>query len=116
MALELYMIGLVVQDMGKLAIECQRLAIPAGSEKNTHVEVKMEGGLTFFLDSRPDRWDPGFVRKGEQGYTKASENYGSVLEFYLKTRNAVDAKYDELTSSGYQSRRAPYETPFGMCF
>ena len=118
MALELYMIGLVVQDMGKsLAFYRQLgLAIPAGSEKNTHVEVKMEGGLTFFLDSRPDRWDPGFVRKGQQGYTKASENYGSVLEFYLKTRNAVDAKYDELTSSGYQSRRAPYETPFGMCF
>jgi len=28
----------------------------------------------------------------------------------------VDAKYTELTSFGYQSHRAPYETSFGMYF
>ena len=35
---------------------------------------------------------------------------------YLKTRDAVDAKYAELTGFGYQSRRAPYKTSFGMYF
>lgn len=118
MALELYMLGLVVQDMGK-ALEFYRrlgLAIPEGSETQTHVEVKMGSGLTFFLDSNPARWDPGFARKDEPGNTAAAESYRSVLEFYLKTRAAVEAKYSELTALGYQGRRAPYATPFGMCF
>jgi predicted lactoylglutathione lyase len=116
--LELYMIGLIVQDMRK-SLEFYRqlgLAIPEGSEEQTHVEVKMGSGLTFFLDSRPSRWDPGFVRKDDQGRMKASDSYSSILEFYLKTQDAVDAKYKELTSLGYQGHRAPYETSFGMYF
>ncbi len=52
MALNLYMIGLVTQDMGK-SLEFYRrlgLAVPEDSEGKTHIEVKMAGGLTFFLD------------------------------------------------------------------
>src|SRR5258707_1685407 len=116
--LELYMIGLIVQDMRK-SLEFYRqlgLAIPAGSEEQTHVEVKMGSGLTFFLDSRPSRWDPGFVFGDDPGRVEASDSSHSILEFYLKTRDAVEAKYTELTRFGYQSRRAPYETSFGMYF
>ena len=126
MALELYMLGLIVQDMDK-SLEFYRrlgLAIPEGSEKKTHVQIKMGSGLTFFLDSSPSRWDPRFVRKDDPGRMEArmearpepSGSYSSLLEFYLKTRDAVDAKYAELTGFGYQSHCAPYETPFGMCF
>jgi uncharacterized glyoxalase superfamily protein PhnB len=116
MALELYMLGLIVQDMSK-ALEFYRrlgLAIPAGSDNMTHVEVKMGSGLTFFLDSRPSRWDPKFVGRDDPAET--SESYRSLLEFYVNTQAAVEAKYTELISLGYQSRRAPYETPIGMCF
>lgn len=115
MALELYMLGLIVQDMGK-SLEFYRrlgLAIPEGSEGQTHVSVKMESGLTLFLDSNPARWDPWFVRSNDPERTDSSN---SILEFYLKTREAVDAKYTELTNLGYQSYRAPYETSFGMHF
>lgn len=118
MALELYMLGLVVQDMGK-SLEFYRrlgLAIPEGGAERTHVEVKMGSGLTFFLDSKPSRWDPSFAKKDNSGHMEASDNYGSVLEFYVKTRDAVDAKYTELIDFGYQSRRAPYETSIGMYF
>jgi catechol 2,3-dioxygenase-like lactoylglutathione lyase family enzyme len=118
MALELYMLGLVTQDMGK-ALEFYRrlgLAIPEGSEKQTHVGVKMGSGLTFFLDSNPSRWDPGFVSKDEPGHREASNSYRSVLEFYLETQEAVDTKYAELTGFGYQGLRTPYKTSFGMCF
>jgi hypothetical protein len=118
MALELYMIGLIVQDMGK-SLEFYRrlgLAIPDGSEEKTHVEIKMGSGLTFFLDSHPSRWDPIFVRRDDPERLEASDNYRSILEFYLKTRVAVEAKYTELISFGYQSHRAPYETSFGMSF
>ena len=116
MALELFMIGLPVHDMGK-SLEFYRrlgLAIPEGSEGQTHVQVKMKGGLTFFLDSQPSRWDPGFVRKNEPG--EASDSYPFLLEFYLKDQAVLEAKYKELTGFGYHSRHAPYLTPFGMCF
>ena len=118
MALELYMIGLIVQDMGK-SLEFYRrlgLAIPDESEEKTHVEIKMGSGLTFFLDSRPARWDPRFVRRADPERLEGSDSYRSILEFYLKTRVAVEAKYAELISFGYQSHRAPYETSFGMAF
>src|SRR5579859_4787531 len=118
MALELYMLGLIVHDMGK-SLEFYRrlgLAIPEGSEGQTHVEVKMGSGLTFFLDSRPARWDPRFVKRDDPGRVEASDGYRFILEFYLKTRAAVDAKYSELTGFGYLSHRAPYETPIGIYF
>jgi len=118
MALELYMIGLVTQDMGK-SLEFYRrlgLAIPEGSEGQTHVEVKMGSGLTFFLDSKPSRFDPSFVKQNDPAQTEAADGYRFLLEFYLESRTAVDAKYTELTGFGYRSHRAPYETSFGMYF
>lgn len=118
MALELYMLGLVVQDMGA-SLEFYRrlgLAIPEGSEGKTHVEVKMGNGLTFFLDSNPARWDPRYVRSDMPRTAEAPESYRAVLEFYVKTRAAVEAKYAELIGFGYRSVRAPYESPIGMCF
>jgi len=118
MALELYMLGLIVRDM-RASLEFYRrlgLALPEGSEAKTHVEVKMGSGLTFFLDSRPARWDPVFAAPDGSGDTGAADGYRSILEFYLKTREAVDAKYAELTTLGYRGYRPPYDTSFGMRF
>ena len=111
MVLELYMVGVIVEDMGK-AVEFYRrlgVAIPEGSETKQHVEVKMSG-LTFFLSTKEAnaRWDPA--------KTEASGGYRIILEFYLETRQAVDAKYAELTGFGYQGHVAPYETPFHVYF
>jgi len=39
-----------------------------------------------------------------------------ILEFSLKSREAVDATYHELTGFGYQGYRALYTTSFGMYF
>jgi catechol 2,3-dioxygenase-like lactoylglutathione lyase family enzyme len=117
MALDLYMLGLIVKDMGASLAFYQRLglAIPEGGEKLSHVEVKMGNGLTFFLDSRPSRWDAQFVRKADPAAAPA-ESYPSVLEFYLGTQAAVAAKFAEMTSFGYAGFRSPYATSFGMCF
>ena len=118
MALELYMLGLIVQDMGR-SLEFYRrlgLAIPEGSDKMTHVEVKMGSGLTFFLDSNPTRWDSRFARREDAEHLEPSDFYHSILEFYLQTQDAVDATYAELTGLGYQGYRAPYDTSFGMRF
>lgn len=119
MALELYMLGLIVQDMSKALAFYRRLglAIPEGSEEQTHVSIPMGSGLTFFLDSRPKLWDPSFVsREPRSERESAPERYASVLEFYLQTQEAVEALYHELIGCGYQSCRAPYRTSFGMYF
>ncbi len=111
MALELYMVGVIVEDMGR-AVEFYRrlgVAVPEGGENQEHIEVKM-GGLTFFLSTRRSnaRWDPAIE--------EASGGYRIILEFYLETREAVDAKYSEMTGYGYVSHVAPYVTPFGVYF
>jgi catechol 2,3-dioxygenase-like lactoylglutathione lyase family enzyme len=104
MALELYMVGLVAQDMDQ-SLEFYRrlgLAIPDDSAGQPHVEVKMSGGLTFFLNAprRLMHLDAPRV----------------ILEFYLKERPAVDAKYAEMIGYGYTSAHAPFVTSFGMYF
>lgn len=111
MALELYMIGVIVEDMAR-AIEFYRrlgLEIPEGSEQRQHVEVKMSG-LTFFLNTKQQnaRWDPA--------RTEALGGYRMILEFYLKTREAVDAKYAEMIGCGYQSHVAPYKVTPSLYF
>ena len=102
MALELYMVGVVPQDMGK-SLEFYRrlgLAIPEGSEGQRHVGIKMGGELTFFLNTI------GLVEKSDSPHV--------VFEFYLKERAAVDAKYTEMTGFGYESYRAPFVSAFGI--
>lgn len=120
MGLELYMLGLIVQDMSKSLEFYRRLGvdIPENAEEMTHVEVKMgSNGFTFFLDSWPQRWDSSFVRENSSGHPAAIGSYPSILEFYLKTQNAVDAKYAELIGFGYQSQHEPYDlAPIGMRF
>lgn len=105
MALELYMVGLVAQDLDASLEFYRRLgvAIPEGSEGQQHVEVKMESGLTFFLNA-PRR-------------VEATDRRGIILEFYLSSRAIVDAKYAELIGFGYEGYRAPYvEHSVGMYF
>lgn len=104
MGLELYMVGVVVEDMPRAVEFYRRLGVdvPEGSEEKQHVEVKMSG-LTFFLNTKEAnaRWDPA--------RTDASGGYRIILEFYLETPEALDAKYTELTGFGYMSHCAPYD-------
>jgi len=112
MALQLYMLGLTVQDMPK-SLEFYRrlgLELPADAATRTHVEVKMRGEYTLFLDSQP-------IRSDQAEKAAALAGYDFVLEFYLPSRALVDSKYRELTAFGYASYRAPFEVPrIGMYF
>jgi predicted lactoylglutathione lyase len=119
MGLDLYMLGLVVQDMPRSLAFYRRLglAIPPDSDEQTHVQVQMGSGLTFFLDADPRRWDPAFpAAQADPRLLDGSSGYRAVLEFYLQSRAAVEAKYAELTSAGYRSLRAPYVAPIRMYF
>ena len=111
MGLELYMVGVIVEDMAR-ALEFYRrlgVTIPEGAESQGHVEIKMSG-LTFFLTTKKvnAKWDPARA--------EAAGGYRMILEFYLNTRAEVDAKYAELIGYGYQGHVAPYETSFNAYF
>ncbi len=111
MPLNLYMVGLTVKDMSK-SLDFYRhlgLTLPEADDTSPHIEVKMSGDFTFFLDSKP-------VPRDTQIPTDSRENYPILLEFYLPTRDEVTTKYNELISLGHTSYRAPFETSFGMWF
>ena len=104
MGLELYMVGAIVEDMPRAVEFYRRLGVevPEGAEEQEFVEIGMSG-LTFFLSTREQnaRWDPA--------RTPASGGYRIILEFYLDSPEALDAKYEELTGYGYPSHCAPYD-------
>ena len=111
MGLELYMVGVIVENMERAVQFYRRLGvdIPQGSENQPHVEVKMSG-LTFFLNTKRSnaRWDPA--------KTEASGGYRIVLEFYLQTREAVDQKYTEMIGYGYEAHGVPHEVGADLYF
>jgi len=118
MGLRLFMLGLTVRDMPTALQFYRRLGldIPDGSETSTHVEIKMGMGFTFFLDSNPTKWDPGFDILAQPDQRQIPQWYPMVLEFYVKEQSVLAAKYAELIDFGYQSCREPYQTSFGMYF
>jgi catechol 2,3-dioxygenase-like lactoylglutathione lyase family enzyme len=105
MGLELYMVGVIVEDMPRAAEFYRRLGVdvPDGADEQDFVEIKMSG-LTFFLSTKEQnaRWDPART-------DDASGAYRIILEFYLESPAALDAKYEELTGFGYASHCAPYD-------
>ena len=111
MSLNLYMVGVIVADMASAVTFYRRLGvdIPAGSEEKQHVPVQMNG-LTFFLHNKKLNysWDPA--------KSEPAGGYRVVLEFYLGSRAAVDAKYQEMIDFGYEEHFAPYETSFKTYF
>jgi len=104
MALNLYMVGLMSQDIDKTVEFYRRLGVdfPEETGGKTHVRVTMSGDLTFFVNAK--------------GRLPELDDAHVVLEFYLKERDALEAKYDELISYGYEGYRAPYVASIGMYF
>jgi catechol 2,3-dioxygenase-like lactoylglutathione lyase family enzyme len=104
LGLELYMVGVIVEDMARAVEFYRRLGVdvPDGAETQEHVEVGM-GGLTFFLSTAhaSARWDPA--------RTPAAGGYRIILEFYLGSHEAVDGKYEELVAFGYHGHHPPYD-------
>jgi predicted lactoylglutathione lyase len=104
MALNLYMVGLIAQDIDKTVGFYRRLgvAFPEEVDQKTHVRVEMSGVLTFFVNA--------------QGRLPELDDARVVFEFYLKERDKVDVKFAELVSYGYEGYRAPYVASIGMYF
>lgn len=108
MALQLSMVGLIVEDMGRSLAFYRRLGldIPADGDDRPHVEVRMAGGLTFF-------WDTAFARAYDPDREAPTGGYRVLPEFFLTDRGAVDATYAQMIGHGYGGHRSPFETAFG---
>jgi predicted lactoylglutathione lyase len=106
MSIQLAMVGLVVRDMTK-SLEFYRrlgLGIPAGEESKPFVMYRMPSGVTLFFDTV-------FTASSDPERQPApAGSYNIMLEFYVSTRERVDALHSELTGYGYLSRRAPWKS------
>lgn len=105
MMVQLSMVGLMVKNMAaSLAFYRQLgLEIPAGEDEKPFVLHRMESGVTLF-------WDTVFAERYDPNRTVPTDGYQIMLEFYLGTDAAVDAKYAELMAAGYHGRSAPQQT------
>ncbi len=112
MSLNLYMVGVIVKDIEKSIEFYRRLGVqlPENRVRTDFAQITM-GDMTFFLSQRSQNktWDPNNTEVTDDGYR-------IILEFYLKTQEAVDKKYQELINYGYKSHLEPYITPFNIYF
>lgn len=106
MTVQLAMVGVIVTDMAR-ALEFYRrlgLPIPAEEDAKPFVMYRMPSGVTIFFDtvffpgSDPDR------------VPSPRGAYNVALEFYLGTREAVDAATAALAGFGYTVRKQPWKT------
>jgi predicted lactoylglutathione lyase len=105
MTIQLSMLGLMVRDMAASLAFYRHLGlvIPAEDDQKRFVMHRMESGVTLFWDTVfADTYDP--KREWPTG------GYQTMLEFFLESNAAVDAKYAELTGLGYHGRSAPVQT------
>lgn len=100
------MIGVVVADMARALAFYRSLGfeIPADEDGKRFVMHRMASGVTIFFDTV---FFPG-NDLDRQAAPRGS--YNISLEVYLWTREAVDAKWAELTGLGYAGRKAPWKT------
>ena len=106
MTLELYMVGVIVEDMPR-ATQFYRT-----SSASTSRPARSARSMSR---SRHERADvlPQHQASERQVATRpepdGSGGYRIVLEFYLESPAALDAKYEELTGFGYAGHCAPYD-------
>ena len=111
MALQLYMVGLTVQNMEKSKEFYRRLGLAIAEEdpQRSPLMIKMDGEFNLFLAPRS-------IESEQTASGESLENYRVLFEYFLKSQAAVEAKYAELIGYGYQSYRAPFIYSNGMCF
>ena len=106
----------------------RRLARPSREDRRTARGYPMlnagsrfkEGGGTGSREADVTSWIEVHARKLNQlwdpGNSPATGGYPIVLEFFLETPEAVDAKFNELVAFGCRPYLEPYDTPINTYF
>ncbi len=107
---DLHMLNLVVGDMSASLDFYRRLgiAVPLGEDAaGAHVQLRMPGGFSLELDTAES------ARLWHAAWRTDPASVGVVLGFLVSTWDAVDERYAELTSAGYQGRQPPFDAFWG---
>ena len=106
MPIQLAMVGLVVSDMRRTLQFYRRLGldIPDDADEKRFVMHRMPSGVTIFFDTV---FFPGHDPERQPA---ARGSYNIALEFYARTRAAVDGLFTELTDLGYTGRKPPWKS------
>lgn len=105
MDIQLSMVVLEVRDLTASIVFYRRLGLdlPDAPPDRPLVIHRMPSGVSLLLTtSFASVYDPGFVRP--------TSGYQQLLEFYVGTDDAVDAKWNQLTTAGHHGRMPPTRT------
>jgi catechol 2,3-dioxygenase-like lactoylglutathione lyase family enzyme len=110
MAASLGVIGVVVEDMARSLAFYRRLGldVPAGAEREQHVEVGLPGGLKLAFDTVET------IRSFDPSWTPASGSPRMGLAFACDSPAEVDKVYGELVAAGYEGHKEPWDAFWGM--
>jgi len=106
---DLHMLNLVVRDIEASAEFYRRLGVarPPSAVTGGHVALKTPGGFSLELDEAES------AQLWHAGFRSDPASVGVVIGFALESREAVDDRYAELTSAGYQGRQPPFDAFWG---
>jgi predicted lactoylglutathione lyase len=106
---DLHMLNLVVHDIEASAEFYQRLGVvrPQGPATGGHVALRMPSGFSLELDEAES------AQLWHAGFRSDPASVSVVIGFALESREAVDDRYAELTSAGYQGRQPPFDAFWG---
>ncbi len=104
-------LNLVVHDMEatlafyrKLGVDIPESTIWRTESGAHHVDVSMPDGISLDFDSAP------LAKSYNEGWEGDS---GNMIGFSLASREAVDARYEEMTEAGYAGLQPPYDAFWG---
>ena len=104
-------VNLVVKNMDATVAFYRRLGLEIPDTEPGwqahHRTAAMPSGLELEFDSDE------FAQQWNAGWPSRSEGAVGVLGFRVPSRDAVDELHAELTSAGYRSQQAPYDTFWG---
>jgi uncharacterized glyoxalase superfamily protein PhnB len=103
---KLAQLNLVVGDMSASLDFYRRLGV-AAPETGPHAELSLPAEFTLELDTEESArlWHAGLRADPATGRV--------VIGFALESREAVDARYAELTAAGYPGRQPPFDAFWG---
>lgn len=102
-------VHLSVKDM-PTAVEFYRrlgLDVPDGADGGPHVEIDVGSGSHIALSTIE------LTKSYDPGWRPTNLPPGSVLQFRLDSREAVDVLYEDLTAAGYHGHLAPFDAFWG---
>jgi uncharacterized glyoxalase superfamily protein PhnB len=104
-------VNLVVRDIEASVAFYRRLGLDVpdanADDDIQHVEIAMAGGAHLDLDNVT------LAATYDADWRRPQGGSGVVIGFALASRDAVDARYDELTAAGARGVQPPYDAFWG---